>query len=145
MKRLIILMLVFGGSFTILSYLPSCKHEPSSLSDLPTVCFSKDVLPALSVCAKCHSSGQREGEGFDPSSYSSIMKSVKAGDPWASKLYTIISSPNNPNMMPPKGYSPVSEEDRMKIEVWILQGAKETTCDSTAATSQVQRDNASSN
>jgi hypothetical protein len=108
--------------------LSSCKHEPSNVKDLPTVCFEKEILPVFSMCAKCHNGGGEEG--FDPSSYSSIMKSVKPGNPWGSKLYTIISSPNNPNMMPPKGYDPISKEDRIKVEVWILQGAKNTQCDS---------------
>lgn len=140
MKRLLILMLIFGGSFIAVSYLPSCKHEPSSLSGLPTVCFEKDVQPALAVCAKCHSSGKREGEGFDPSSYTSIMRSVTPGNPWKSKLYTIISSPNNPNMMPPKGYDPITQTDRTMIELWILQGAKDTKCDSTTVQSLSEKE-----
>jgi len=113
----------------VLVVFQSCKHEPATLSNLPKVCFS-DVQTILSSCSKCHGNGLREGRGFDPTSYQSIIKSVKSGDPWGSKLYTIISSPNNPNMMPPKGYAPVSLEDRTKIEVWILQGAREK-CDST--------------
>lgn len=142
MKRLLILMLIFGGSFIAVSYLPSCKHEPSSLSGLPTVCFERDVkLILVSSCSKCHSSGNREGENFDVSSYSSIVKAVSPGNPWGSKLYTIISSPNNPNMMPPKGYPPISQTDRTKIELWILQGARDTQCDSTIVQSLSKKNN----
>jgi hypothetical protein len=120
--------LLLIGFLLAIGMLGACKHEPSNLKDLPTVCFEKEVLPVFSMCAKCHSGGKGEGDDFDPSSYASIMKSVKAGNPWGSTLYTIISSPNNPNMMPPKGYDPIPMEDRVKVEVWILQGAKNTTC-----------------
>lgn len=120
------------GMILLMCQLQSCKHEPSNISNLPMVCFS-EIQPILSACSKCHSGSSREGGGFDPSNYASIMKSVKPGNPWGSKLYTIISSPNNPNMMPPKGNDPVSKEDRTLIEIWILQGAKET-CDSTIVT-----------
>ncbi len=106
----------------------SCKHEPPSISGLQTVCYDTQVLPIFAACSQCHSGNDRRG-GFDPTSYSSVMRSVKPGDPWRSKLYTIVSSPNNPNMMPPKGHNPLSIAQRTTIEVWILQGAKETKCD----------------
>ena len=102
--------------------LQSCKHEPPSISDLKAVYYETDIAPLLSVCSKCHT-GSR-GENFDAASYTGVLRSVKKGDPWGSKLYTIVSSPNNPNMMPPKGYAPLSEIQRTLIEVWILQGAK---------------------
>lgn len=112
--------------------LQSCKHDPANISNLPIVCFS-EIQPILSECSRCHSGSSKGGGGFNPTNYASIMKSVKPGNPWGSKLYTIISSPNNPNMMPPKGNDPVSEADRTLIEIWILQGAKET-CDSIIVT-----------
>jgi hypothetical protein len=60
------------------------------------------------------------------------MNSVTAGDPWTSKAYTIISEPNNPNMMPPSGHQAISLQQRTIVEVWILQGAKDTKCDTTS-------------
>jgi hypothetical protein len=126
--------------FSIAGMLSSCKHEPNNLANLPIVCFDTQVQPIFSgscAMAGCHSGGGRERGGFDPSSYSSLMNSVKAGDPWGSTAYTIVSSPNNPNMMPPQGHKPLTLEQRTLIEVWILQGAKDTRCD-TAATGGTQ-------
>ena len=119
----------------IISQLQSCKHEPANLSGLPTVCFNDVQTIYSSSCGMsgCHSGNSSKG-GFNPSNYASIMKSVKAGDPWGSKAYTIVSSPNNPNMMPPKGHDPLTLKDRTTIEVWILQGAKDTKCDTTSVT-----------
>jgi Planctomycete cytochrome C len=111
-----------------INLLQSCKHEPSDISNLQPVCFDTQILSILGACTQCHSGNSHQG-GFDPSNYNSVMKSVKPGNPWGSKLYTIVSSPNNPNMMPPKGHNPLSITQRTTIEVWILQGAKETKCD----------------
>jgi len=114
------------------SQLESCKHEPFNLNNLPTICFEADVQPIYSTsCAMsgCHSGNSKLGD-FDPANYSTLMQSVKPGDPWGSKAYTIVSSPNNPNMMPPKGHKALSPQQLTTIEVWILQGAKETKCDS---------------
>lgn len=119
--RLLVLVLLITLS-------QSCKHEPVSISNLPTVCYDNQILPIFAACSQCHSGADGQ-KGFDPTSYNSVMKSVKPGNPWGSKLYTIVSSPNNPNMMPPKGHEPLSEVQRTTIEVWILQGAKEIKCD----------------
>jgi uncharacterized membrane protein len=136
MKRIAILMVSLSYIVLILviSQLQSCKHDPATLNNLPIVCFDTQVQPILGTCVQCHSgSSKGGGGGFNPSSYTTIMKSVKPGDPWGSKLYTIVSDPNNPNMMPPKGHQPLSQEQRTLIEVWILQGAKDTKCNTTAA------------
>ena len=137
MKHLKVLLVIFSSIVIILlvSQLQSCKHVPANIDNLPIVCFDTQIQTIYSAsCAMpgCHSGSSGEGkEGFNPSNYNSIMKSVKPGDPWGSKAYTIVSSPNNPNMMPPKGHTPLSKEQRTVIEVWILQGAKDIKCDTT--------------
>lgn len=132
LKRLTVLLIIrLTTLFLFIGLLGSCKHEPDNIKNLPVVCFDTQIQPIFSgSCAMtgCHSGGSRE-RGFDPSNYSSILRSVKPGDPWGSKIYTIVSDPNNPNMMPPKGHNPLTLEQRTLIEVWILQGAKDTKCD----------------
>jgi len=144
-KRLGILMFFLGSIVLVvfISQLQSCKHDPANISNLPTVCFDTQIQTIFSSsCAMsgCHSggSGSRDAGGFNASSYASIMKSVKPGNPWGSKVYTIVSSPNNPNMMPPKGHQPLTLEQRTLIEVWILQGAKETKCNTGTTTGTTQ-------
>lgn len=119
--------------FLLAFFVQSCKHEPSNISSFPVVCFDTQIQPILARCASCHS-GNSGQEGFDATSYNSIMRAVKRGDPWGSKLYTIVSSPNNPNMMPPKGNEPLNQDERTLLELWILQGANHTTCDTATIT-----------
>lgn len=75
----------------------------------------------------CHGSG---GEGgFNPNSYSGIIRIVKAGDAANSKLYEVITNSGGEGMMPPN--QPLNKDQRTLILVWIEQGAQNTTCDTT--------------
>jgi hypothetical protein len=107
----------------------SCTHETIDLGMLDTVCFERDILsPLQSSCGKsgCHG-GSSGVEGFAVGNYAAIMQSVTPGDPRGSKLYQVITDINGENFMPPD--QPLSANQRNLIEVWILQGALETKCD----------------
>jgi hypothetical protein len=113
---------------TLISF-PSCTHEPVTIDELDTVCFNTQVLPLLQAsCGTtgCHGSGEAE-EDFSVSSYEMILQSVVPGDPRASDLYNAITGKHGQDMMPPD--QPLSQAQRTTIQVWIAQGAKETTCD----------------
>jgi hypothetical protein len=118
-------------AFLIFPFYISCTHDPVvDVTLLDTVCFEGKIFPLLeSSCgtSKCHGAGSETG-GFNVTDYSSIMKSVKAGDPRHSKLYKIITEVNGENMMPPS--NPLTKEQRTLIEVWIAQGAENTKCSS---------------
>jgi hypothetical protein len=73
----------------------------------------------------CHGNGSAE-EGFDVSSYETIMQSVTPGDPRTSTLYRVITDYNGETFMPPD--QPLTREQRTIIQLWILQDAKNTTC-----------------
>lgn len=108
--------------------LPSCTHEPVGIDELDTVCYETQVLPILQTSCGitgCHASGSA-AEGFDISSYESIMEAVVPGDPRGSKLYSVITDINSENMMPPG--NPLTREQRTVIQVWIAQGALKTLC-----------------
>ncbi len=100
----------------------SCTHESQTLSDLPEVSFTNDVLPVFQTgCAisGCHDqSSAKEGEVY--TNYENILSSIEPGHPENSKAYKSMT--NYFQIMPPK--TPLSVEDRTKIRVWILQGAK---------------------
>ena len=118
--------------FLITLHFESCKNDPVGLENLDTVCFNNQVLPVFtSSCALsgCHDTASRKGR-FTATSYSSIMKYVSPGNAWKSKIYTIVSSPDNPDLMPPKPHTPLTLQQRTFIEVWIEQGAKDTQCSS---------------
>jgi len=123
--RKIIFLPIF--SVFILLILPACHHEPPLISDLDTVCFYGQVMPVIQT--SCGISGCHDGseEGFLAASYQTIMVSVVPGDPRGSKLYQVITDINGENMMPPD--RPITKDQRSIIQVWIAQGALETTCD----------------
>lgn len=118
----------------------SCRHEPMGVDSLETVCFESQVLPIFQTsCAisGCHGASNPEA-GFDASNYNSIMKLVEPGKPLKSEVYKVITSPLNPEMMPPD--NPLTKEQRTLIEVWILQGALNTNCSANNPNNEEQTD-----
>jgi hypothetical protein len=62
-------------------------------------------------------------------SYENISKLVNAGNPMKSKLHKVlIATPGSEQAMPPKPRDPLSKSQIDMISLWILQGAKNTTC-----------------
>jgi hypothetical protein len=111
----------------IFAIFPACHHDSLVIDDLDTVCFYDQVFPVLQTScgiAGCHDGSQ---EGFLASNYNSIMQSVVPGDPRGSRLYQVITDINGEGMMPPD--RPLTKDQRSVIQVWIAQGALETTCD----------------
>jgi len=122
----IVVFLIVASSSLFIS---SCKHDPANLDQLDTVCFESQILPIIQTsCAisGCHAP-TGSGEGPSIYDYSSIMRLVKPGDARGSKLYQVITNINNPEGMMPPNRS-LSKDQRTLIEVWILQGAKDTKC-----------------
>jgi uncharacterized membrane protein len=121
------------SSVIFLVTLLNCRHDGINADTLDPVCFQRDVLPVFqNSCAisGCHSQGGGRG-GYDFSGYTSIMKAITPFDAQKSKAYQSITGKAFVQLMPPNGV--VSENDRILIRVWIDQGAKNTTCSSTAA------------
>jgi hypothetical protein len=108
----------------------SCTHDPL-LDNIPEICFDRDVLPVfLTSCAiqRCHN-GTGES-GLILTSYVSISRGVEPGKPYASAIYKSIISTSGENKMPP--IQPLSAENRIKIRLWIEQGAAPATCADTS-------------
>ncbi|MGE5421207.1 MAG: c-type cytochrome domain-containing protein [Chloroflexota bacterium] len=102
-----------------------CTHE-ANLSDFPEICFTGEVLPVFQN--NCAMPGCHDGSGesdFSLGSYSEIRTGVTPGNAEKSEVYRVIISKWGQRMPPDK---PLSMEDRVKIRVWIDQGAAETTC-----------------
>jgi len=101
-----------------------------------SICFTNDILPIyVSNCtlSGCHNATSHV-EGYNLSSYSSIMKGIVAGNANASKFYTtLFSSAEEP--MPPSPHSPLTTLQKNTIKTWINQGAKNSTCTSNCDTS----------
>lgn len=122
----------FLGTFLFVFQFQSCKHDPQGLDQMEIICFNTQVAPILvSQCSSCHGGNRGKGGYVIDSVYDNVKDLVKAGNPWGSKLYTIVSSPNNPNMMPPN--KALSKDQLTILELWIAQGAKNTICNSSNA------------
>lgn len=116
---------VIAVILTVTGIAPSCTHDTLNLAQFDTVCFERDILPVFqNGCATtgCHSG---QGEGMNLTSYDGIMRGITAGSPSQSRIYqAIITTLNQP--MPPS--HALAESDRIRIRIWIEQGAKPTKC-----------------
>jgi hypothetical protein len=115
--------LIFGMSGIV----PSCTHETINMDLIDTVCFERDVLPAfVNGCAttNCHDATTHR-HGLNLTSYAEIRKRVVPGASATSELFQVLTA-TGPERMPPD-YA-LSTQDRIRIRLWIDQGAMETTC-----------------
>ena len=96
------------------------------------ISYDKDVEPIFyKRCTVCHSGNVKEGK-LDISSYESMMKGGKRGEPIKpgkgdeSLLYKEVLRTQKP-FMPPRGEEPCTPEEVAIIKMWIDQGAKAPT------------------
>jgi hypothetical protein len=116
-------------SFAFL-WVSSCRHDPLIPSNIPAICFEKEVLPIFQnncAMAGCHDGTGESGSAYN--NYVDISHGVVAGDPNGSRLYQAIIARWGENRMPPN--KPLSLENRMIIRLWIEQGANLTLCPDT--------------
>ena len=98
-----------------------------------TVYFKQSILPLmLSNCAMsgCHDAISKR-EGVQLTDYTSIMKTVRTGDPSNSSLYRSISG-GGESRMPPAPAKPFDATTLALVSKWIKQGAKNNSCDASA-------------
>jgi hypothetical protein len=102
-----------------------CIHK-ANISDYPDVCFNGEVLPVfLNNCAMTGCHDGFSGEEMSLTNYTEIARNVKPGNAEKSELYQVITDKWGQGMPPDR---PLSIENRVKIRLWIEQGAKENTC-----------------
>ena len=126
---LIALFVVWYGCTTTPTTTTTTTTDTTQTSTA-TVCFSKDVQPIFQAnCAVsgCHDSQTLE-DGYDLSSYSGIMRGVKASNANSSVVYTITASSLGSRRMPPSPRAALTDAQRAIIANWINAGAQNTTC-----------------
>lgn len=115
---------------------------PEKICDTDTVYFKQDILPLLvSSCAMtgCHNTASAK-EDIILESYDDILNPQKytiviPGNPNKSELYkSLFGDPSygyydEDDIMPPPPYNPLEDEDKIAIRTWILQGAKNNSCE----------------
>lgn len=113
--------------------------NPVDTTDTGTPCedgviyFEKDVLPIfLSNCAfsGCHDAATAT-DGVILDSYENIINTadVEPFDLDAGDLYENITEDDSDKIMPPPPNAPLTSNQIFTISQWILQGAKNLTCD----------------
>jgi uncharacterized membrane protein len=94
------------------------------------VCFEEQILPLFqSNCAKsgCHDAASHQ-EGYVLDSYSHIVaKGITPGNAKNSKIYQVIKSSGDEDIMPPPPDKPLTNEQINLIAQWINEGAQNTT------------------
>lgn len=131
----------------IMLVLFACRHElPGPLTGgggtggggnpLPTqtcspdsVYFVNQVMPIISsncTMGGCHDN-ITHADGVNLTTYTNIMKYVRAGDAANSKLYKVIIKTNG-DRMPPPPMPPLTAAQKALIQKWINQGAKNNSC-----------------
>jgi hypothetical protein len=126
MKFFVILSAILVASCT---HLPPVPPVPDPPCDPGIVYFTNEILPMIqSNCAMsgCHSS-TNPADGIDLSSYAGIRSEVRAGNPDESELYQVLFE-SGEDLMPPPPMAPLTDAQKERIRLWILQGAKKTTC-----------------
>lgn len=110
----------------VINLISACTHT-ADLSDLPEICFERDVLPVFRN--SCAISGCHDGQGESDlilNNYLDISHAVNPGRPFDSEVYKAIIATWGEEKMPPD--QPLSLENRSIIRVWIEQGALLTIC-----------------
>lgn len=105
-------------------------HTGGVGSYVARACFTRDILPVIvSYCATtgCHDATSHK-EGYNYTTYTSIMNSVTPGNPGASRLYTVITSSGGESKMPPSNSPQLSTAQIDSIGKWIGYGALNETC-----------------
>lgn len=155
-SRYLLMILLMAGLFVML--LPACEHEtlapvdpdPIDTMDVDTmdedtlgipcdpdvVYFERDLLPILkSNCAKsgCHDAASHQ-EDIVLDSYENVIMAgiVKPFDLNGSDLFEVITESDPDKVMPQPPNQRLTADQITLISKWILQGAKELTCDETA-------------
>jgi hypothetical protein len=139
--------IVFCAGFSIVFL--ACRHQPevidpgsggggsggggSTPCDPTKIYFQQQVLPILlSNCAMsgCHDPLTHE-EGIILNSYNNVMGTteVRPGNPSETEIYKVLVTTDPDKIMPPPPRSPLSADQVSIIRNWILQGAKDLTCD----------------
>lgn len=130
----------------------SCKHEiiaPASAPDpgvvtsvtcsADTVYFQQQVLPIfISNCTMsgCHDAQSRQS-GIVLTDYSSIMTTgkIRPFSPSSGEVYKKIITGNSGDRMPPPPMSALTTDQKDIIYKWIMQGAKNNSCEASCDTS----------
>lgn len=110
----------------VIQLISGCTHK-ADISELPEICFERDVLPVFKN--SCAISGCHDGQGESDlilNNYLDISHAVNPGRPYDSEVYKAIIATWGEEKMPPD--QPLSLANRTIIRVWIEQGALLTIC-----------------
>ncbi len=144
--------LLFSSAAVFVLFFFSCKHEPLDVTPNPggsagggvtpvacsadTAYFQQQVLPIfIASCAVsgCHDATSHQS-GVLLTDYAHITTTgdVRAGQPANSKIWQLINATDPTKRMPKPPRSALSQAQKDVISKWIIQGAKNNSCQASA-------------
>src|SRR5215217_8166699 len=118
---LVLSVLVVGMALASRAEEPVKNPPPSDAKADKVPTFKADVAPLFKdACSSCHG-GLKAKAKLDVSSYDSVVKFVKSGEPDKSKLHMAVTG-KGAKQMPPK--NPLADDQVALIKAWIAGGAK---------------------
>lgn len=126
-----LLLIVFSCRHEILKELPSSPGNPQPTSGCSpdTAYFVNNILPIISsgcTMSGCHDN-VTHADGVNLIGYANIMRYVSPGNAAGSKLYKVIIKTDG-DRMPPPPMPPLTAAQKLLIQKWINQGAKNNSC-----------------
>ncbi len=115
---------------------PGPVNPPVVNCSQDTVYFQQQVLPIfISNCSLsgCHDAASHR-EGVVLTDYNNIMVTgeIDPGDPGDSEIWEKITESDPDDRMPPPPRNPLTQQQKEMIRKWIMQGAKNNSCVSSA-------------
>ena len=127
--------LTHGEDFLSLSHLePKKIATRKKITDINKAVVYQDIIQPIidQKCLSCHNSGKKKG-GLLMDTYPHLMvggesgKIIISGNASQSELMKLANlDPNEKRAMPPKGKTPLTEDEKTVIAWWIDSGAEES-------------------
>lgn len=128
-----------GGSIThgenyLTEYLPIIRSTADTVKmkdEADMLVYEDVILPVLEAkCAGCHNDSRSKGE-FSMASFQTILKGGESGKPGimagqadSSEMYRRLILPeDDDDRMPPKGKTPLTQQETGLLKCWIQKGA----------------------
>jgi len=116
--------------------------DTTPVDTTPVVCapdtlyFLQDIFPLMEKhhCAACHTP-EKNVAGVSFNSYENILNSnvIDLENPEQSRMYESIIEDDPDKVMPPDPYDPMQPYEIDMIRLWIVQGARNNSCDQSIA------------
>lgn len=136
-QRTLILVWIEQGAANKICYQENGGDDGGDSLNYDTICFNQNIQPLiLSSCGKtgCHDVASHRGD-YTLTNYNTIMQNsegIVPYNPSQSKIYTVITTTDTEDRMPPSPNQALTSDQKEMIRKWIANGALNSDCPWTA-------------